>query len=99
MSCTLEDVVAAAAKCLKSGGKFYMVHRPFRLAEIMVIMHEYKLEPKRMQLVYPFVDKEPSMVLIEGVRGGRSRITVEKPLIIYESQGKYTQDIYDIYGY
>jgi len=99
VSCTLEDVVAAAAKCLKSGGKFYMVHRPFRLAEIMVVMHEYRLEPKRMQLVYPFVDKEPSMVLIEGARGGKSRITVEKPLIIYEAPGKYTQEIYDIYGY
>ncbi len=97
--CDLEDVVMAAAKCLKSGGKFYMVHRPFRLAEIMVIMHDYKLEPKRMQLVYPFVDKEPSMVLIEGVRGGKSRITVEKPLIIYEEPGKYTPEIYDIYGY
>ncbi len=97
--CSLEDVVAAAAKCLKSGGKFYMVHRPFRLAEIMVVMHEYKLEPKRMQLVYPFVDKEPSMVLIEGARGGKSRITVEKPLIIYEAPGKYTPEIYDIYGY
>lgn len=76
-----------------------MVHRPFRLAEIMVTMHEYKLEPKRMQMVHPFVDKEPSMVLIEGVRGGKSRIKVEKPLIIYEEQGKYTKDIYDIYGY
>lgn len=97
--CSLEDVVAAAAKCLRSGGKFYMVHRPFRLAEIMVVMHEYKLEPKRMQLVYPFVDKEPSMVLIEGARGGKSRITVEKPLIIYEASGKYTPEIYDIYGY
>ena len=97
--CDLEDVVKAAAKCLKSGGKFYMVHRPFRLAEIMVIMHDYKLKPKRMQLVYPFVDKEPSMVLIEGVRGGKSRITVEKPLIIYEEPGKYTPEIYDIYGY
>ena len=97
--CDLEDVVRAAAKCLKSGGKFYMVHRPFRLAEIMVLMHEYKVEPKRMQLVYPYADKEPSMVLIEGARGGRSRITVEKPLIIYESPGKYTQEIYDIYGY
>ncbi len=97
--CDLEDVVRAAAKCLKSGGKFYMVHRPFRLAEIMVVMHECKLEPKRMQLVYPFVDKEPSMVLIEGVRGGKSRITVEKPLIIYEEPGKYTPEIYDIYGY
>ena len=97
--CSLEDVVAAAARCLKSGGKFYMVHRPFRLAEIMVVMHEYKLEPKRMQLVYPFVDKEPSMVLIEGARGGKSRITVEKPLIIYEAPGIYTPEIYDIYGY
>jgi tRNA1Val (adenine37-N6)-methyltransferase len=97
--CELEDVVKAAARCLKSGGKFYMVHRPFRLAEIMVVMHDYKLEPKRMQLVYPFVDKEPSMVLIEGARGGKSRITVEKPLIIYQSPGKYTDEIYDIYGY
>jgi tRNA1Val (adenine37-N6)-methyltransferase len=97
--CDLEDVVKAAARLLKSGGKFYMVHRPFRLAEIMVVMHDYKIEPKRMQLVYPFVDKEPSMVLIEGARGGKSRITVEKPLIIYESPGKYMSEIYDIYGY
>ncbi len=97
--CDLEDVIKAAARCLKSGGKFYMVHRPFRLAEIMVVMHEYKLEPKRMQLVYPYADKEPTMVLIEGARGGRPRLTVEKPLIIYEAPGRYTPEIYDIYGY
>ena len=97
--CDLEDVVKAAARCLKPGGKFYMVHRPFRLAEIMVVMNRYKLEPKRMRLVYPFIDKEPSMVLIEGARGGKSRITVEPPLIIYESQHKYTKEIYDIYGF
>lgn len=97
--CDLEDVIKAAARLLKSGGKFYMVHRPFRLAEIMVLMHDYRIEPKRMQLVYPYADKEPNMVLIEGARGGRSRLTVEKPLIIYESPGKYTPEIYDIYGY
>ncbi|SFQ04880.1 tRNA1Val (adenine37-N6)-methyltransferase [Butyrivibrio proteoclasticus] len=97
--CDLEDVVKAAARCLKPGGKFYMVHRPFRLTEIMVVMNSYKLEPKRMRLVYPFIDKEPSMVLIEGARGGKSRITVEPPLIIYESQHKYTKEIYDIYGF
>lgn len=97
--CDLRDVVAAAVRLLKSGGKFYMVHRPFRLAEIMVVMHEMGLEPKRMQLVYPFIDKEPSMVLIEGARGGKSRITVERPLIIYEAPGRYTREIYDIYGY
>lgn len=97
--CDLEDVISAAAKCLKSGGKFCMVHRPFRLTEIMVLMRQYRIEPKRMKLVYPYVDKEPSMVLIEGARGGKPRLTVEKPLIIYESPGKYTPEIYDIYGY
>ncbi len=97
--CTLEDVVGQAAKLLKSGGHFFMVHRPFRLAEIIAVMTRYKLEPKRMQLVYPFVDKEPNMVLIEGVRGGKSRMTVEKPLIIYKEPGVYMPEIYDIYGY
>lgn len=97
--CTLEDVIRNAARVLKPGGHFYMVHRPFRLAEIMIIMSQYKLEPKRMQLVYPYVNKEPNMVLIEGVRGGRSRMMVEKPLIVYQSPGIYTQEIYEIYGY
>lgn len=97
--CTLEDIVSRAAKLLKPGGNFFMVHRPFRLAEIMAVLQAYKLEPKRMQLVYPFVDKEPNMVLIEGLKGGRPRITVEKPLIVYEKPGVYTSEIYDIYGY
>ena len=76
-----------------------MVHRPFRLAEIIRVMSAYKLEPKRMQLVYPFADKEPNMVLIEGTRGGNPRMSVEKPLIIYKQPGVYTDEIYDIYGY
>jgi len=97
--CTLEDVISQATKLLKPGGHFYMVHRPFRLAEIMTTMSQYKLEPKRMQLVYPYVDKEPNMVLIEGVRGGKPRMTVEKPLIVYQSPGVYMPEIYDIYGY
>lgn len=97
--CTLEDVVGQAARILKPGGHFFMVHRPFRLAEIIMTMTKYRLEPKRMQLVYPFADKEPNMILIEGVRGGKPRMVVEKPLIIYESPGVYKQEIYDIYGY
>ena len=84
---------------MKPGGRFYLVHRPFRLAEIIVTLTKYKLEPKRMKLVYPFVDKEPNMVLLECVRGGRSRMTVEAPLIVYKEQGVYTDEIYDIYGY
>lgn len=97
--CTLEDVISQAARLLKPGGNFFMVHRPFRLAEIMVLLHQYKLEPKRMQMVYPFVDKEPNMVLIEANRGGKPRMTVEKPLIIYKEPGVYMPEIYDIYGY
>ncbi len=97
--CTFDDVAANAAMVLKPGGSFFLVHRPFRLAEIFATLQKYKLEPKRMQLVYPFVDKEPNMVLIEAVRGGRSRMEVLKPLIIYSEPRKYTDEIYDIYGY
>lgn len=97
--CNLDDILRESARILKPGGRFYMVHRPFRLAEIFAKMVEYRIEPKRMQLVYPYVDKEPNMVLIEGLRGGKSRLTVEKPLIVYEEEGKYTPEIYDIYGY
>ena len=97
--CTFEDVVKAAAKLLKTGGHFYLVHRPFRLAEIMTTLSQYKLEPKRMQLVYPYVDKEPNMVLLEAVRGGKPRMTVEKPLIIFEAPSVYTSEIREVYGF
>ena len=99
VKCTFEDVAAQAAGLLKPGGNFFLVHRPFRLAEIMVTLTRYKLEPKRMRLVYPFADKEPNMVLLEANRGGRSRMTVERPLIVYREPGIYTDEIYDIYGY
>lgn len=96
--CTLEDVISQASQVLEPHGRFYMVHRPFRLAEIMGLMMKYKLEPKRMRLVHPYVDKEPNMVLIEGLSGGNPRITVEKPLIVYERPGVYTREIREIYG-
>ena len=96
--CTLDDILRESARLLVPGGRFYMVHRPFRLAEIMSKMVEYKIEPKRMRLVYPYVDKEPNMVLIEGLRGGKSRMTVEAPLIVYKEPGVYTDEIYEIYG-
>lgn len=97
--CDLDDILRESAKLLNPGGRFYMVHRPFRLAEIFSKMVAYRIEPKRMKLVYPYVDKEPNMVLIEGLRGGKSRLTVEKPLIVYKEPGVYTDEIYEIYGY
>ncbi len=97
--CTLDDVCREAARLLKPGGRFYMVHRPHRLIEIITTLTKYKLEPKRMKMVHPFVDRDANMVLIEAVRGGRSMIKVEAPVIVYREPGVYTDEIYSIYGY
>lgn len=97
--CSLEDVIREASKVLKPNGRFYLVHRPFRLAEIINKLMEYKLEPKRMKLVHPYVDKEPNMVLLECIKGAKSMIKIEAPLIVYKEQNVYTDEIYDIYGY
>lgn len=97
--CTLEDVVSQAMKMLKPGGRFYMVHRPHRIIEIITCLKKYKLEPKRIKFVHPFVDKEANMVLIEAVRGGKSMAKVESPLIVYKSVGEYTDYIHEIYGF
>jgi len=97
--CKLEDVIREASALLCPGGRFYMVHRPFRLVEIFSAMTAYKLEPKRMKMVHPFVDREPNMVLIEAVRGAKPRLTVEKPLIVFEKPGVYSEEIYSVYGY
>lgn len=99
IKCTLEDVIREGSKLLKMNGRFYMIHRPFRLVEIFNTFTKYGLEPKRMRMVHPYVDKEPNMVLIECLKGGKSRLLVEKPLVVYEKDGEYTDEIYDIYGY
>ena len=97
--CSLEDVVREASAVLKPNGRFYMVHRPFRLAEIFAVCQKYKLEPKAMQLVHPFADKEPNMVLLECLKGGKSMIKIAPPLIVYKEPGVYTDEIYRVYGY
>lgn len=97
--CSLEDVVREAAKILKPGGRFYMVHRPYRLPEIFMALQKHRIEPKRMKLVHPEADKEANMVLIEAVRGGRSQLTVEPPVIIFEAPGQYSREIRETYGY
>ena len=96
--CTLDDIIRESARLLKPKGRFYMVHRPFRLAEILGKMSAYGIEPKRMRLVHPYVDKEPNMVLIEGMRGAKPRMTVEPPLIVYEKNGEYTKELLQMYG-
>lgn len=96
--CTLDDILRESARLLKPKGRFYMVHRPFRLAEILGKMSAYGIEPKRMRLVHPYVDKEPNMVLVEGMRGAKPRMTVEKPLIVYVENGDYSEELLKMYG-
>lgn len=86
--CTLDDILRESMRLLQDKGRFYMIHRPFRLTEIMIKMNHYKIEPKRIQFIHPYIDKEPVLVLIEGVRGARPRVTVEPPIIIYEGCGR-----------
>lgn len=95
--CTLEDVLRESAKLLKSSGRLYMVHRPTRLPEIFGRMCAHGIEPKRMRLVYPYVDKEPNMALIEGRKGGRPELRTEPPLIVFEKGGGYTRQVREIY--
>ncbi|NLZ80810.1 MAG: tRNA1(Val) (adenine(37)-N6)-methyltransferase [Clostridiales bacterium] len=97
--CTFEDIAREAAAVLKPGGRFYLVHRPRRLIEIINLLTYYKLEPKRLKPVYPMKDKEANMVLIEAVKGGGSLLKMESPLIVYEEPNVYTGEIYSIYGY
>lgn len=94
---TLEQVVAAAEYALKPGGSFYMIHKPFRLAEIFDCLKKYKLEPKRMQLVHPYIDKEPNMVILEAVKGGNSMIKIDPPMIVYKAPGVYTNQLLATY--
>ena len=82
--CTLDDILRESMRLLQDKGRFYMIHRPFRLAEILIKMNTYKIEAKRLQFVHPYADKEPTMVLIEGVRGAKSRVKVEPPIIMYD---------------
>lgn len=95
--CNLDDVIKNGAGLLKEYGRFYMVHRPFRLSEIMDALHRYRLEPKRMRFVHPYVNKDANMVLIEAVKGGGINLKLEPPLIVYAEKGKYTEEVLRMY--
>ncbi|GAA5417903.1 tRNA1(Val) (adenine(37)-N6)-methyltransferase [Paraliobacillus ryukyuensis] len=97
--CSLEDVIKACSKLVKSGGKLAMVHRPNRLVEILTLLKMYKLEPKRMQLVYPREGKEANILLIEAIRDGNPDLHILSPLYTFDQQGQYTKELHRIiYG-
>ena len=95
--CTLEDVVAAADSLLATHGRFFMIHRPFRLPEIFSSLEKHKMEMKRMRLIQPFAGKEPNLVLIEARKNAKRRLTIEPPLVVRNDDGEYTAEIKEIY--
>ncbi len=96
--CTLEDVLKSAASLLRFGGRFYMVHRPDRLTDILAAMRTYKLEPRRLRMVHPKAESEANLVLVEGIYGGGTFLHVMPPLILYHADGTYTADALSCYG-
>lgn len=98
IKCTLEDVISTAASLLKQYGRFYMVHRPDRLADIICLLRKYRLEPKQIRFVHSKVKDKPNMVLIRASKYGNPELKFDAPLYIYNEDGVYTEDIYKIYG-
>ncbi len=95
--CNLDDIVKATSLLLKPNGKFYMVHRPNRLCDIICTLRKYKLEPKTIRFVQPYEDKEPNMVLIESVKNGKAFLKILPNLIVYNKDNQYTEEINKIY--
>ena len=97
IKCTLEDVISAAASLLKQYGRFYMVHRPDRLADIICLLRKYRLEPKQIRFVHSKSGEKPNMVLIRASKHANPELKFDRPLYIYNDEGKYTDDVYQIY--
>lgn len=97
--CTLEDAVKAASQLVRQGGKVAFVHRPGRLIDLITLMRQYRLEPKRIQLVYPKLGKEANTLLIEAIKDGSPDLKILPPLIVYNEADEYTPEIREIlYG-
>ena len=97
VACTLEDVLREARAVLKLHGRFYMVHRPKRLAEILFGMQAAGIAPRTLRFVHSRAKKQASLVLISGFRGGGKELRVLPPLILYGEDGEYTPEVYEIY--
>ncbi len=95
--CTLEDVLLSASKLLQAGGRFAMVHRPERMMDILMGMRSVHLEPKRIRMVHSLIHKAPSLVLIEAVSHGKPFLTLMPPLIMYDENNQYTDQLKEIY--
>ena len=97
VACTLRDIISVGAKLLQTSGRFCICHRPERLAELMALMSEYKVEPKRLRLVCQRKGEEPWLVLLEGRRCGKTGLRIE-PTLYVEENGNFSKEMIEIYG-
>ena len=97
VTCTLEDVCRAAAYLLRWGGEFCLVHKPERLTDVLCAMRSHHMEPKRLRFVCPTASAAPSLILVEGKRGGKSGLTLLPPLILTTPEGIPTPEVEAIY--
>ena len=94
----LSDFIEIAAKLLKDKGSFYIVNKTERISDIIFEMKKNKIEPKEIKLIQPHINSEPNLVLIKGVKCGRSFLKVDKTLIVYNKDGSYTDELNKIYN-
>lgn len=94
----LDEIALSASKLLKFGGRFYMVHRPERLKDIIISLNNHNLMLKRLRFVHPKFDKRPNMVLVEAAKSGGDFLKIDAPLYVYNSDGSYTDEVMKIYG-
>lgn len=97
IACTLRDIMATASKLLQTAGRFCVCHRPERLAELLDLMREYGLEPKRMRLVCQRTGEEPWLVLVEGKKCAHTGMRIA-PTLYVEENGKFSPEMIRIYG-
>lgn len=95
---SLDELIYTSGKLLKDGGRLYMIHRPERLKDIIISLDKNRFNPKRIRFIHPYVNKKPTMLLIEAAKFGGDFLTIEEPLYIYNKDGSYTEEILKIYG-
>ena len=98
ITASLEDFISISSKMLKNSGSLYMVHRPERLSDLFILLNKYNLEPKVLRTVHSYYNSKPKLILVKATKCAKSFLNIEKPLIIYNTDGTYTDEIYKIYN-
>lgn len=98
VECTLEDIIQKSSLMLKDLGCFYMVHRAERIVDIFVLLRKYKLEPKIIRFIHPKINEKPNLILVKAVKNAGEFLKIEKPLVVYNNDGGYTDEIMKIYN-